>query len=83
MNLDLSWRRLLHGLDDSELSFSLRVITNTLPTPNNLRRWGELGGSEKERNFLSFSPPPWRTDNRHVLPIVRPQSHTPPYPEWM
>ena len=42
MNSDLSWRRLLHGLDDSELSFSLRVITNTLPTPDNLRRWGQL-----------------------------------------
>ena len=40
INSDLSWRRLLHGLDDSELSFSLRVITNTLPTPDNLRRWG-------------------------------------------
>ena len=42
MNSDLSWRRLLHGLDDSELSFSLRVITNTLPTTDNLRRWGQL-----------------------------------------
>ena len=42
MNSDLSWRRLLHGLDNSELSFSLRVITNTLPTPDNLRRWGQL-----------------------------------------
>ena len=41
MNSDLSWRRLLHGLDDSELSFSLRVVTNTLPTPDNLRRWGQ------------------------------------------
>ena len=42
MNSDLSWRRLLHGLDDSELSFSLRVITNTLPAPDNLCRWGQL-----------------------------------------
>ena len=42
MSSDLSWRRLLHGLDDRELSFSLRVITNTLPTPDNLRRWGQL-----------------------------------------
>ena len=40
MNSDLSWHRLLHGQDDSELSFSLRAITNTLPTPDNLRRWG-------------------------------------------
>ena len=42
MNSDRSWRRLLHGLDDSELSFSLRVITNTLPTPDNLRRLSQL-----------------------------------------
>ena len=41
MNLDLSWRRLIHGIDDRELSFILRAITNTLPTPDNLRRWGQ------------------------------------------
>ena len=42
MNSDLSWRSLLHGMDDSELSFSLRLITNTLLTLDNLRRWGQL-----------------------------------------
>ena len=41
MHSDLSWRRLIHGLDDGELRFNLRVITNTLPTPDNLRRWGQ------------------------------------------
>ena len=40
MHSDLSWRRLLHGLDDANLRFSLQVITNTAPTPDNLRRWG-------------------------------------------
>ena len=38
---DLSWRRLIHGLDDGELRFNLRAISNTLPTPDNLRRWGQ------------------------------------------
>ena len=41
MNGDLSWRRLIHGLDDAELRFTLQVITNTAPTPDNLRRWGQ------------------------------------------
>ena len=40
MHSDLSWRRLLHGLDDANLRFSLQIITNTAPTPDNLRRWG-------------------------------------------
>ena len=35
MNLDLSWR-LIHGIDDGELHFTLCAITNTLPTPDNL-----------------------------------------------
>ena len=41
MHSDLSWRRLIHGLDDGELRFNLRAISNTLPTPDNLRRWGQ------------------------------------------
>ena len=41
VNSDLSWRRLIHGIDDGELSFTLRAITYTLPTPENLRRWGQ------------------------------------------
>ena len=40
MHSDLSWRRLIHGLDDGELRFNLRAFSNTLPTPDNLRRWG-------------------------------------------
>ena len=39
MDSDLSWRRIIHGLDDGELQ--LRAITNTLPTPDNWRRWGQ------------------------------------------
>ena len=41
MNSDLPWRRLIHGIDDGELSFTLRAITYTLPTPDNLRRGGQ------------------------------------------
>lgn len=40
MNSDLSWRRLIHAVDDGELRFTMQVITNTAPTPDNLRRWG-------------------------------------------
>ena len=38
MCCDLTWRRLLHGLDGGELCFTLQAITNTTPTPDNLRR---------------------------------------------
>ena len=41
MHSDLSWRRLIHGLDDGELRFNLRALTNTFSTPDNLRRWGQ------------------------------------------
>ena len=37
---DLTWRRLIFGTSDGELRFSLQAITNTTPTPDNLRRWG-------------------------------------------
>ena len=40
MHIDLSWRRLFHGLDDANLHFSPQIITNTAPTPDNLQRWG-------------------------------------------
>ena len=37
---DLTWRRLIFGMSDGKLHFSLQAITNTTPTPDNLRRWG-------------------------------------------
>ena len=39
MHSDLTWRRLIFGMSDGELRFSLQPITNTTPTPDNLRRW--------------------------------------------
>ena len=39
MNADLTWRRLIFGMSDNELKFTLQAITNTAPTPDNLRRW--------------------------------------------
>ena len=42
MHSDLTWRRLIFGVSDGELRFSLQVITNTTPTQDNLRRWGTL-----------------------------------------
>ena len=41
MHSDLSWRRLLHGIDDGEHSFTFRAIPNTLATPDNLHHWGQ------------------------------------------
>ena len=40
MDSDLTWRRLIFGMTDGELRFSVQAITNTTPTPDNLRRWG-------------------------------------------
>ena len=40
MNVDFSWHKLLHGTSDGVLCFMLSSATNTLPTPDNLRRWG-------------------------------------------
>ena len=40
MHSDLTWRRLIFGMSDGELRFSLQAITNTTPTPDILRRWG-------------------------------------------
>ena len=40
MHSDLTCRRLIFGMSDGELRFSLQAITNTTPTPDNLRRWG-------------------------------------------
>ena len=42
MNLDLSLRRLFHGIDNGELHFTFRAITNTVPTQDNLRRWDNM-----------------------------------------
>lgn len=39
MNSDLSWH-LLHSLDDVELQFTLQVVINMAPTPDNLQHWG-------------------------------------------
>ena len=34
MNADLTWRRLIFGMSDNELKFTLQAITNTAPTPD-------------------------------------------------
>ena len=61
MHRDLSWRRLLHGLDDSNLRFSLQIITNTAPTPDNCYGDGESLRSTPVVHFVGS-----RT-LRHVL----------------
>ena len=40
MKQDLSWNRLIYGMSDNLLKFLLKSTTNTLPTKDNLRRWG-------------------------------------------
>ena len=39
MKADLTWRRLIFGMSDKELKFTLQAITNTAISPDNLRRW--------------------------------------------
>ena len=65
MNCDLSWRRLIHGFEDGELSFILRAISNTLPTPDNLKRWGN--GKTDDACFLCGKP----ATLRHILTACR------------
>ena len=40
MKYDFSWNSLLYSYTDRLLKFVLNAQTNTLPTPDNLRRWG-------------------------------------------
>ena len=40
MHSNLTWRWLIFGMSDGELRVSLQAITNTTPSPDNLRRWG-------------------------------------------
>ena len=51
INSDLTWRRLILGMSDGELRFSLQAITNTTPTPDSLRSWGY---SEIDSASVSF-----------------------------
>ena len=44
--VDLSWQQLLHKHSDSYLKFVLNSIENTLPTPDNLRRWNQSNACE-------------------------------------
>ena len=39
--VDLSWQHILHRYSDSHFKFVLNSIENTLPTPDNLKRWGQ------------------------------------------
>ena len=40
MKLDVGWNSLLYDYSDRLLKFVVNAQTNTLPTPDNLRRWG-------------------------------------------
>jgi len=40
MNVDFTWNKLIHGTSDGMLKFLVNSTTNTLPTPDNLKRWG-------------------------------------------
>ena len=40
MKSDFGWNTLLYDYSDRLLKFVVNSQTNTLPTPDNLRRWG-------------------------------------------
>ena len=40
MNVDFTWNKLIHGTSDGILKFLVNSTTNTLPTSDNLKRWG-------------------------------------------
>ena len=40
MSSDITWNDLIYDLSEGVLSFRLNAISNALPCPNNLRRWG-------------------------------------------
>ena len=39
MRMDLNWNSLIYNWSDAELRFALQAVTDTAPTPTNLRRW--------------------------------------------
>ena len=41
MEKDLTWQKLLYSYSEALTRFCLNVRTNTLPSPDNLRRWGK------------------------------------------
>ena len=38
---DVTWKSIIYNIPKGVLSFALNSTTNTLPTPDNLRRWGK------------------------------------------
>ena len=38
---DVTWKSIIYNIPKGVLSFALNSATNTLPTPDNLRRWGK------------------------------------------
>ena len=40
MSSDITWNDMIYDLSESVLSFKLNAISNSLPSPSNLHRWG-------------------------------------------
>ena len=62
MKQDLTWNKLIYGISDNLIKFIMKSTTNTLPTKDDLRRWGTegvsytcnlCGGKETARHVLS------------------------------
>ena len=64
---EFDWMRQLTGLSTSLLKFGINSVTNTLPTVDNLRRWGYLRVGE-ETCSLCGDPNPTIT---HVLSMCK------------
>ena len=73
---NITWQSIIHSVPRGVLSFALNSTTNTLPTPDNLRRWGKRtvsvcplcsnhGTLEHILNFCSVSLTQGRYTWRH------------------
>ena len=45
ISVDFTWQKLIYGYSSRLLRFIINVRANTLPTPDNLRRWNIKGGN--------------------------------------
>ena len=51
---DVAWKSIIYQVPRGVMAFSLRAATNSLPTPDNLARWGRV--VDKSCNLCSQSP---------------------------
>ena len=75
MSVDLTWQKLLYGYSTRLLKFIINLRANTLPSPDDLRRWNIQGthtcglcGKENATSNHIFNGCPWvRKQNKKGL----------------